>query len=214
MADKKRKIDFEHEYIKDLGADLPVKKVRSTFRERLTMAIVAFVPIAGLALILMILYAIAAYIPGPAPQKPDAQEMAAAVSVAETVPEIPESTAEPEIHATEGAPETTAEPCQVWMSVRLNGTELQEETRYTVKPGDTIDIHAGSSKAGIAKIGYYSNLNEEVRDTFDENVSITVPEQPSDTGVVLVVEAVADNDDGTPNTVTKTGWEKYYFVYE
>ena len=27
MADKKRSIDFEHEYIKDLGADLPVKEV-------------------------------------------------------------------------------------------------------------------------------------------------------------------------------------------
>ena len=68
--------------------------------------------------------------------------------------------------------------------------------------------------AGIAKIGYYSNLNEEIRDTFDENVSITVPKHPSGTAVVLVIEAVADNDDGTPNTVTKTGWEKYYFVYE
>lgn len=211
MADKKRKIDFEHEYIKDLGADMPVKEINGTLREHLSLIGVALVPV----LILAILYA---FVLEPAFRflflSPDPQEVATIMSVTETVPEIPESTAEPETYATEGPPETTAEPCQVWMSVRLNGTELQEETRYTVKPGDTIDIHAGSSEAGIAKIGYYSNLNEEVRDTFDENVSITVPEHPSDTGVVLVVEAVADNDDGTPNTVTKTGWEKYYFVYE
>lgn len=211
MGKKKQHIDFENDYIKDLGADMPVKEIDGTLREHLSMIRVVFVPI-------LILATFCAFVLEPAFRtlflKTDPQEAAAAVSVTETVPEDPESTAEPETYTTEEIPETTAEPCQVWMSVRFNGTELQKETRYTVKSGDTIHIHAGSSKSGIAKIGYYSNLNEEIRDTFDENVSITVPEYPSGTGVVLVVEAVADNDDGTPNTVTKTGWEKYYFVYE
>lgn len=212
MAKKKQHIDFENDYIKDLGADMPVKKIEGTLKEHLSMLGVVFVPI----LILATLYA---FVLEPAFQtlflKPDTQESAAAVSVTETVPEAPESAAaELETDATEEQLETTAEACQVWMSVRLNGKELQTETRYSIKPDDTISIHAGSSEAGIAKIGYYSNLNEEIRDTFDENVSITVPKHPSGTAVVLAIEAVADNDDGTPNTVTKTGWEKYYFVYE
>ena len=211
MGKKKQHIDFENDYIKDLGADMPVKKIDGTLKEDLSMISVAFVPI----LILATLYA---FVLEPAFRtlflKPEPQKVTAAMSVTETVPEVPEATVEPETYATEEVPETMAELCQVWMSVWLNGTELQKETRYTVRPGDTIDIHAGSSEAGIAKIGYYSNLNEEIRDTFDENISITVPEHPSGTGVVLVVEAVADNDDGTPNTVTKTGWEKYYLIYE
>lgn len=212
MDKRKQKIKIQNEYVEDLGANMPVKEINGTFREHLSMIGVAFVPI----LILAILYA---FVLEPAFRflflRPDPQEAAVIASVTETVPEIPESTAaEPETTTAQGTPEDPFEKCQVWMSVRLNGTELKQQTKYTVRPGDTIDIHAGSSEAGIAKIGYYSNLNEEIRDTFDENVSITVPEHPSDTGVVLVVEAVADNDDGTPNTITKTGWEKYYFVYE
>lgn len=212
MGKKKQHIDFENDYIKDLGADMPVKKIDGTLKEHLSMISVAFVPI----LILATLYA---FVLEPAFRtlflKPATQESVVAVPITETVPEAQESAAAGlKINTKEEHLETTAGACQVWMSVRLNGTELQRETRYSIKPNDTIGIHAGSSKTGIAKIGYYSNLNEEIRDTFDENVSITVPKHPSGTAVVLVIEAVADNDDGTPNTVTKTGWEKYYFVYE
>ena len=212
MGKKKRNIVIQNEYVKDLGADMPVKKIEGTLREHLSMAAVAMVPILVLASLFTFVIEPAFRALFPELGQPEA---AATVSITETVPEAPESTAaEPETYATEGIPETTAEPCQVWMKVLLNGTELQERTKYTVKPNDTIDIHAGSSEAGIAMIGYYSNLNEEPREFYDENGSITVPDHPSGTAVVLVVEAVADNDNGIDNTVTKTGWKKYYFVYE
>lgn len=104
--------------------------------------------------------------------------------------------------------------CQVRMTVKLNGTILTEGNTYAVKTGDRIEVSAESSAAQIHMIGYRSNLNMDTRDTYGNTAVITVPEQEPGTKVQVFIEAVAANDDGTPNTIMKTGWRRFVFRHE
>ena len=103
--------------------------------------------------------------------------------------------------------------CQVHMVVKLNNTVIEAGETYSVRAGDQILITAESSESTINRIGYYSNLNMEIRDIHKNTVTITVPDCPEGTKVQLFIEAIADNDDGTANTITKTGWKKFILVY-
>ena len=106
--------------------------------------------------------------------------------------------------------------CEVSMTTLLNGREMYHEGAYYVSGGEEIQVSA-HSLAGIYTIGYYFYYNgEKEGDTVDisaEEISITVPEYPAGSYAELYVEAVANNDDGTPNTITKTGWYKFYLLY-
>lgn len=103
--------------------------------------------------------------------------------------------------------------CQVQMTVTLNNVTLEEGETYSVRAGDVIVVTAESPEANIQRIGYCSNLNREIRDIYKDAISITVPEQEAGTTVHLFIEAIADNDDGTENTITKTGWKEFVFQY-
>lgn len=103
--------------------------------------------------------------------------------------------------------------CQVQMTVTLNNVTLEEGEVYSVRAGDVIVVTAESSEANIQRIGYRSNLNREIRDIYRDAISITVPEQETGTTVHLFIEAIADNDDGTANTITKTGWKEFVLQY-
>lgn len=122
----------------------------------------------------------------------------------------------PAVDALEETASTTpsaAEPCQVRMIAELDGTVLREGQTYSVKAGDQIRISAFSTEAEIHKIGYYSNVNMDIRDIFDNDTVIYLPAFEEGTRIQLFVEAVADNDDGSANTVTKTGWQKFILEY-
>ena len=115
------------------------------------------------------------------------------------------------VQATDTAP--SSEACQVKMVVEMNGVILQEGQTYAVKAGDEIRISAFSTEAEIQRIGYYSNVNMDIRDTFDDDAVIILPAFEEGTRIQLFIEAVATNDDGTANTITKTGWRKYILEY-
>ena len=117
--------------------------------------------------------------------------------------------------ATEQSTETapSSEECQVKMVVEMNGVILQEGQTYAVEAGDEIKISAFSTEAEIQRIGYYSNVNMDIRDTFDNDAVIILPVFEEGTRIQLFIEAVATNDDGTANTITKTGWKKYILKY-
>ena len=106
--------------------------------------------------------------------------------------------------------------CEVSMAATLNGRTMYHEGAYYVSGGEEIQVSA-HSLAGIYMIGYYFYYNgKKVGDTIDisaEEITIAVPEYPAGSYVELYVDAVANNDDGTPNTVTKTGWHKFYLLY-
>ena len=103
--------------------------------------------------------------------------------------------------------------CQVKMTVEMNGKILSAGKTYKVKSGDEIHVSAFSTEAEIERIGYYSNMNIDIRDTYDNDITILLPEYKKGTKVQLFIEAIATNDDGSANTVTKTGWKKYILEY-
>jgi len=111
--------------------------------------------------------------------------------------------------------EQNVEECQVEMLAVVNGMVMEDNHRYKVAAGDEIVVTAGSTETDIAFIAYYfSNTSYEDRIKVNaDHVVITVPEGVTGSCVNLLVEPVASNDDGTPNEVTKTGWQKYTLEY-
>lgn len=112
---------------------------------------------------------------------------------------------------------TTNDPsCQVSMYAELNGTKMEDGGRYNVNVGDIVRIQSSSTEAPVAFISYYfaptSNYNERIK-VNDNHVEIVIPDAAIGTLQTLYVETVAENDDGTQNTITKTGWKKYEFEY-
>ncbi len=101
---------------------------------------------------------------------------------------------------------------QVTMSVKLDGTTMNQGKEYEVNGGEKIVVTAESTQADIAFIGYYYD-SEEITDVNGDTLTITVPTGTPGTKKTLYIEAVASNDDGTPNVITKTGWIEYYLVY-
>lgn len=111
------------------------------------------------------------------------------------------------------AGQSKAEPCQVKLTLKLNGEHIAEGGIYEVRPGDKIEMIAEGTVAPIERIGYYSNLDTEICDTYSDVVSYELSEYESGKRLHFYVEAIGENDDGTPNTVTKTGWRHYIFQY-
>lgn len=112
----------------------------------------------------------------------------------------------------------------VSMSVLFDGKEMVYASTYEVTGGEKIQVSASSKNAPIAFIAYYfeneddtesqkdaayNNRKKEYTDSF----TITVPTASVGTQKILWIEAVDENDDGSSNEVTKTGWQGYYLKY-
>lgn len=115
--------------------------------------------------------------------------------------------------------------CSVSMKVYLKheGSEIEmvSQGEYKVSSGDAIIVKAESSVSKVSFIGYYytKKVNNElistaVADTLGDTAIITVPDNPAGKKMYISIEAVASNDDGTANYVTKTGWMDYLLVYD
>lgn len=110
----------------------------------------------------------------------------------------------------------SAEECQVDMRLFCNGKE--------VNPGDVLEVHQGDviiatayAEAGIDRIGYYyicDGEKKEIVDIYEDTIFIEIPEGDSSNKVYLYIEAIAKNDDGSANTVTKTGWWEIELKYQ
>ncbi len=111
--------------------------------------------------------------------------------------------------------ETIEDNCQVELLTVLNGTVMEDGKTYNVVSGDEIFVTAGSTVSDIAFISYFFSTSsyEEKTTIEDDHLTITVPEGIAGSSIDLYVEPVASNDDGTPNTITKTGWQKYTLTY-
>ena len=186
---KDSKLDPYNEYVRDLDAARPIKAGRLAFWANALELVAVLLPITLFSVVLTgILYSFGfLFQHSGEPAMPSGGQ-------------------------TEAAP--AEEACQVRLHVELNGLVMEEGGTYTVKPLDKITMSAWSEEADIQRIGYYTNLNMAIRDTFDNQAYITVPEQEPGTRVQLFIEAVAENDNGAPNTVTKTGWKTYILIYE
>ena len=104
------------------------------------------------------------------------------------------------------------EACQVSMTVKMGTTTLTNGGRYNVQGGEKITVSASSSKADIERIGYAYG-NDPTIDIYSNKITIDVPYKANGTVMNLYIEAIAENDDGSKNTITKTGWMKYTLVY-
>ena len=96
------------------------------------------------------------------------------------------------------------EACQVSMTVKMGTTTLTNGGRYNVQGGEKITVSASSSKADIERIGYAYG-NDPTIDIYSNKITIDVPYKANGTVMNLYIEAIAENDDGSKNTITKTG---------
>lgn len=107
--------------------------------------------------------------------------------------------------------------CEVNMQVSINGEAAYTNGIYTVYGGEQIIVTAGAW-AGIDRIGYYLVPDEgdrtETIDVYDDFLSFVLPEYPAGTRVGLYIEAIASNDNGQNNVITKTGWHYYELQYQ
>lgn len=206
MGKKKNfRIDPCNAYVQDLDANRPMEPVKGALWEVPFKIVAVLLVVALLCLELMlVLYPfnlLYRKVRENTDTIPVASELDSTAASTETLPE--NQTAAP-----------AEETCQVTMHVDLNGVVMEAGGTYYVKPLDKITIYAWSSEAGISRIGYFTDINRAIRDTFDNKAYITIPEGESGTRVRLFIEAVGSNDDGSSNTVTKTGWIEYILVYE
>ena len=102
---------------------------------------------------------------------------------------------------------------QVSMDVTIDGRTMTEGNTYEVEGGETIRAVADSTVADIAYVGYYYSDNTKIVDQYGDTLTFTVPTKTAGTSIKVYIEAVAENDDGTPNTRTKTGWISYTLKY-
>ena len=99
----------------------------------------------------------------------------------------------------------------VTMVVKMDGVTMTEGKTYEVKGGEKI-VATADCLQGIAFIGYYYSDNTKIIDSYDDTLTITVPQGTPGTTKTLYIEAVATDDDGEDNPV-KTGWRKYFLHY-
>jgi hypothetical protein len=105
--------------------------------------------------------------------------------------------------------------CEVSMTVKLGTQTMTQNSTYNVEGGERINVTA-NSQAGIAFIGYFfreNGVDTQIVDQNTDSIQIIVPTGAPGTTKSLFIEAVAKNDDGTINDVTKTGWIRYYLKY-
>lgn len=114
-------------------------------------------------------------------------------------------------------PEEDTTP-QVDMTIKMGSKTLGEGSKVDVEGGEKITVSATSTKSTIQRIGYYFYYNGKkegnTTDIYEDNITITVPTGTAGTKRYLYVEAVASNDDGSENTVTKTGWVEITLNYK
>lgn len=113
----------------------------------------------------------------------------------------------------------------VFMTVVLNEEALAYAGTYKVSGGEEIKVSAFSENADICFVAYYyekENDSEEEKHAAYENrtkiyesdFSIIVPELEEGERRILWIEAVDEDDDGTPNVVNKTGWQAVFLEWE
>ena len=109
---------------------------------------------------------------------------------------------------------------QVSLKATMDGKTLTPGTTYKVKGGETVHFSA-STIISTAKISWIAvvdgNATKVTED--DKHESSTYDLQIPKNGVAgtkisYLVEPVADNDDYSANTITKTGWQRFIFQYE
>lgn len=106
--------------------------------------------------------------------------------------------------------------CQVAMTVTLDGKNLEDNTRYLVQGGEMVTVISQSSEADMAFVGYRFVADTtigEITDVKGGTAEFVIPKMEPGKTLELHIEAVASNDDGSENTVTKTGWQKYTLEY-
>ena len=105
---------------------------------------------------------------------------------------------------------------QVSMVVKMDGTTLTKGNTYTVNGGETVTVSAKSTVTGIERIGYNyeeNGVKTTIIDIYKSDISFTIPSGTPGSQKILRIEAIADNDDGSANTITKTGWYEYILKY-
>ena len=105
---------------------------------------------------------------------------------------------------------------QVSMTIKLGSKTLADKSTIEVTGGEVIKVSATSTKADIERIGYYyatTTSYDDIVDIYDDNIEIVLPKLAPGTVKYLMIEAVATNDDGSANTITKTGWKQIKLKY-
>jgi len=112
----------------------------------------------------------------------------------------------------------TSSSADVSMSVKLEGTELADEGTYKVKGGEKIVVKANSNTgSSIALIGYYyvEDGFNTMKDAVNvDTITITVPTLVAGSKRTLDIEAVGANNTGVNDASNRTGWQRYYLVWE
>lgn len=109
---------------------------------------------------------------------------------------------------------------QVSLKATMNGKTLTPGTTYQVKGGETVNFSA-STIISTAKISWIAVVDgnatkvTEADKHYSSTYSMTIPKNgAAGQKISYLVEPVADNDDYSENTITKTGWKRFIFQYE
>lgn len=109
---------------------------------------------------------------------------------------------------------------QVSLKATMNGKTLTPGTTYQVKGGETVNFSASTiiSTAKISWIAVVDGNAKKVTEAdkhYSSTYSMTIPKNGvAGQKISYLVEPVADNDDYSENTITKTGWQRFIFQYE
>lgn len=106
--------------------------------------------------------------------------------------------------------------CQVDMTIKLGTKTLKHMSIIEVEGGEVIKVTAESSQAPIERIGYRYHKNGvlgKTIDIYEDSIEIVLPTENPGTEMFLFIEAVAENDNAKPNTITKTGWIQIKLIY-
>ena len=114
----------------------------------------------------------------------------------------------------------------VSMFVQLGDVYMENFQEYEISKEDEIIVNASSENGPIAFTGYFFMLvnpdeyteeqienfkiYEDIVDVYSSTLTINVPNVEIGTKLLLWIEAVDVTDDGTDNTLTKTGWQGFY----
>lgn len=107
------------------------------------------------------------------------------------------------------------EKCLVELDVRYGDEKLEPNQVVYVKSGEKIHVKA-ISKYEIYKTGFYfveNKIDTDINTQKEEEFDITIPYGRLGTTKNLYIESVTALDNGKPNTITKTGWQKFILKY-
>lgn len=107
------------------------------------------------------------------------------------------------------------EKCLVELEVSYGGKKLEPTQVVYVKSGEKIHVKA-ISEYEIYKSGFYfveNKIETDINTQKEEEFDITIPYGKPGTTKKLYIESVTALDNGKPNTITKTGWQKFILKY-